>query len=170
MLRPARETSQRRRGATAIVHPRYTRPPQRRSAFSLQCKRAVYRYNSSVGLLRARDGISKMRFRNRNFARNARFLIVEVGSPDIAGRSLCARTYGADCQQRLGFFIEIHDPGVWATPLCNHRGLLDMCLLLLPDLRLGQQGNAMMTAGAFCHRSNINEDQRVVGRPAVWQR
>src|SRR5262245_47322519 len=156
------------RRSAPSVHPA---PRNAGQLYRCNAKGLSTRYNSSVGLLRARDGISEMRFRNRNLARNARFLIVEVGSPDIAGRSLCARTYRADCQERLGFFIEIHDPGVWATPLCNHRGLLDMCLLLLPALRLGQQGKAMMTAGAFCHRS-ISTRISVCwgGQPSPWQR
>src|SRR5262245_5685040 len=98
-----------------------------------------------MGVLRACDGTSEMRFRYRNVLRNARFLIVEIGSPDIASRALCARAYGANCKQRLGSFIKIHDPSVWTTPLCDHRGLLGTCLLLLPDVRLSRKGKAMMT-------------------------
>src|SRR5262249_39121767 len=97
-------------------------------------RKAVCFFSSNVRVLRACNCISEMRFRDRNVARDTRFLIVEIESPDIESRRLCARAYRANCQERLGIFIEIHDPSVGTAPLCDHGGLRNVSSSAPPTL------------------------------------
>src|SRR5262245_56343030 len=81
----------------------------------MQCETPM-RSTSSPRAACACDRVSEIGFRDRTVAGNARFLIIHVGSPHIVG-GLRACAHRANCQQRLGFFIEIHDPSIWTAPL-----------------------------------------------------
>src|SRR5262245_50560685 len=64
--------------------------------YSLQCETRL-RISSSVRVLRTRDRDPKKYFGDGTIARNACFLIVAVGSPDVVGR-LGACDHRANCQ------------------------------------------------------------------------
>jgi len=61
-------------------------------SLSVRCSAKTHpRFSSRVGVPRTGDRHSKKHFRAGNVARNARFLIVAVGSPDVVGRLRACR-------------------------------------------------------------------------------